>query len=233
MHIPDGFIDAPVSLAGGVVAVAGIAVAARKVSAELEDRDVPLAGLTGAYVFAMQMLNFPVAGGTSGHLLGGCLAAVLVGPWMACLVMTVVLGVQALVFADGGLSALGLNIIVMGIVPAFAGAFIVRTTRVLLPRSDRMLVAASAFAAWCTVVLASVVFTGYFALGGTVDIATGTVAASMLGVHALIGIGEAVLTGLTVSAVLVSRPDLVHAARHRTPMRSRPTSGAIAAGSAP
>ena len=126
MHIPDGFINAPVSAAGAVVAVGGLAVAVRKASADLDEKAVPLAGLTSAYVFAMQMLNFPVASGTSGHLIGGCLAAVLVGPWLACIVMAVVLGVQALVFADGGLSALGLNIIVMGFVPALAGAAIVR-----------------------------------------------------------------------------------------------------------
>ena len=213
MHIPDGLINAPVSAAGAVVAVGGLAVAVRQASADLDEKSVPLAGLTSAYVFAMQMLNFPVASGTSGHLVGGCLAAVLVGPWLACIVMAVVLGVQALVFADGGLSALGLNIIVMGFVPALAGAAIVRGLEVVLPRRPSSVVVAAAIAAWTTVVLASIVFTAYFALGGEADLATGDVAIAMIGVHSLIGIGEAAITALTVSAVLTSRPDLVWAAR--------------------
>lgn len=213
MHIPDGFINAPVSAAGAVVAVGGLAVAVRKASADLDEKAVPLAGLTSAYVFAMQMLNFPVATGTSGHLIGGCLAAVLVGPWLACIVMAVVLGVQALVFADGGLSALGLNIIVMGFVPALAGAAIVRGLESVLPRRPSSVVTASAIAAWATVVIASIVFTGYFALGGEADLPIGDVAVAMIGVHSLIGIGEAAITALTVSAVLASRPDLVWAAR--------------------
>ena len=213
MHIPDGFINAPVSAAGAVVAVGGLAVAVRKASADLDEKAVPLAGLTSAYVFAMQMLNFPVATGTSGHLIGGCLAAVLVGPWLACIVMAVVLGVQALVFADGGLSALGLNIIVMGFVPALAGAAIVRGLESVLPRRPSSVVTASAIAAWATVVIASIVFTGYFALGGEADLPIGDVAVAMIGVHSVIGIGEAAITALTVSAVLASRPDLVWAAR--------------------
>jgi len=213
VHIPDGFINAPVSAAGAVVAVGGLAVAVRKASADLDEKAVPLAGLTSAYVFAMQMLNFPVATGTSGHLIGGCLAAVLVGPWLACIVMAVVLGVQALVFADGGLSALGLNIIVMGFVPALAGAAIVRGLESVLPRRPSSVVTASAIAAWATVVIASIVFTGYFALGGEADLPIGDVAVAMIGVHSLIGIGEAAITALTVSAVLASRPDLVWAAR--------------------
>jgi cobalt/nickel transport system permease protein len=213
VHIPDGFLDAPVSAAGAVVAAGGLAVAVRRASHDLDERAVPLAGLTSAYVFAMQMLNFPVASGTSGHLLGGCLAAVLVGPWLACVVMVVVIGVQALLFADGGLSALGLNIIVMGYVPVFAGAAIVRALRVVLPRRAGSLIAASAVAAWATVVLAAVVFTGYFAIGGEADLAVRDVGVAMVGVHALIGIGEGALTALTVGAVLASRPDLVWAAK--------------------
>ncbi len=121
MHIPDGFIDGTTSLAGGAVAVAGLAVCVKKASETMEDKQIPLAGLTAAFVFAVQMLNFPVASGTSGHLLGGVLAAVLVGPWVGTLCVSVVLTVQCLLFADGGVSALGLNIVNMAMVGAFGG----------------------------------------------------------------------------------------------------------------
>src|SRR5262245_44633595 len=126
MHVPDGFIDAPISAACGLAAIAGVTVAARKAAADLDDRTVPLAGMVAAYVFAVQMLNFPVAGGTSGHLLGGALAAVLVGPWVGALCITVVLAIQALLFADGGLSALGMNIVLMAFVATFVayGAYV-------------------------------------------------------------------------------------------------------------
>lgn len=217
MHIPDGFIDAPTSLVGGVVAAGLIVVSVRKAAATLDDRQIPLAGLVAAFIFAMQMLNFPVAGGTSGHLLGGLLAAVLVGPWVGSLAMSVVFIVQALVFADGGLSALGLNIILMGYTTCFGGYGIFLLVRKLLPRTRSAVVTASAIAAWCGVVLASLVFTLYYAIGGTGGAAVGTVAVAMIGVHALIGIGEAVITALTVGAVLASRPDLVHGARDLLP----------------
>ncbi len=121
MHIPDGFINAPTSIVGAVVAAGLIAVSIKKAGDTLDDRQLPLAGLVAAFIFAMQMINFPVAGGTSGHLLGGCLAAVLVGPWVGSLAMSVVFIVQALVFADGGLTALGLNIILMGYTTCFVG----------------------------------------------------------------------------------------------------------------
>src|SRR3982751_2368753 len=114
MHVPDGFLDAPTSIGTGVVAAAAIGVALRGARRELDDRTAPLAGLVAAFVFATQMVNFPVGAGTSGHLLGGALAAALVGPWTGVLVITVVLFVQALLFADGGLTALGTNITLMG-----------------------------------------------------------------------------------------------------------------------
>ncbi len=217
MHIPDGFINAPTSLVGGVVAAGLIVVSVRKAAAGLDDRQIPLAGLVAAFIFAMQMLNFPVAGGTSGHLLGGLLAAVLVGPWVGSLAMSVVFIVQALVFADGGLTALGLNIILMGYTTCFGGYGIFVLIRKLLPRKKSSVVAASAIAAWCGVVLASLVFTLYYAVGGTGGAAVGTVAVAMIGVHMLIGVGEAVITALTVGAVLGTRPDLVYGARDLRP----------------
>jgi cobalt/nickel transport system permease protein len=212
MHIPDGFIDGPTSLAGGAVAAGLVAVSVRQVARSLDDRQLPLAGLTAAYVFSMQMLNFPVAGGTSGHLLGGCLAAVLVGPWLASVCMAVVFVVQALVFADGGISALGLNVIVMGYVTTFGGYALFLAARRLLPATRSAVTVASGVAAWSGVVLASVVFVVYYGVGGSGAVSLPTLATAMVGVHVLIGIGEAVITALTVSAVLSTRPDLVHGA---------------------
>src|SRR5919206_171804 len=133
MHVPDGFLDAPTSVATGVVAAGGVAVALRGAQRELDERTAPLAGLTAAFVFAVQMMNFPVGAGTSGHLIGGALTAVLVGPWTAVLCMTVVLLVQAVVFADGGLTALGTNVSLLGLVAVGIGYAAFRGLRALLP----------------------------------------------------------------------------------------------------
>jgi len=216
VHIPDGFIDAATSAGAGAVTVAGLGVAAKRAAVELDDRAAPLAGLTAAFIFAVQMLNFPVAAGTSGHLIGGVLAAVLVGPWAAAICLAVVLVVQAL-FADGGLSALGLNILNMGLVGGMGGYLVFATVRAVLPKTRAGVLAATAVAAWSSVVLASAAFALEYAIGGTVDLSLRQVIGAMVGVHALIGIGEAVITCLTVSAVLASRPDLVYGARHLAP----------------
>jgi cobalt/nickel transport system permease protein len=215
MHVPDGFIDAPVSLGAAVVAATGIAVCLRGAHRELDDRTAPLAGLTAAFVFAAQMLNFPVAAGTSGHLLGGALAAILVGPFTGVLCVSVVLLVQALLFADGGLTALGVNISVMGLVTVLAGYGVFRLLIRVLPRTRSAVSAASFVAALVSVPTAALAFTGLYALGGTTDVPLGTVAGAMIGVHLLIGLGEAIITMVTVSSVLAVRPDLVYAARGR------------------
>lgn len=213
MHAPDGFIDGPTSLAMGVVAAGGVAVCLRRAGRELEEKQVPLAGLTAAFVFAVQMLNFPVASGTSGHLLGGVLAAVLVGPYVGALCVTVVVAVQALLFADGGLTALGFNVVNMALVTALGGYLVFVGLRRVLPRTRTGVAVGSGLAAGVGVVLASLAFSLQYAIGGTGGADAGAVAASMIGVHVLIGIGEGVITALTVSAVLASRPDLVHGAR--------------------
>ncbi|MGH9258586.1 MAG: energy-coupling factor ABC transporter permease [Acidimicrobiales bacterium] len=218
MHIPDGLIDGPTSIAGGVVAVGLVAVSVRKAATDLDDRGIPLAGLTAAFVFALQMVNFPVANGTSGHLLGGCLAAVLVGPWVGSLAMAVVFLVQALVFADGGLSALGLNVIVMGYVTCFVGYGAFTVVRRVLSETRPGVAVASAVGAWVGVIAASVVFVGYYAIGGSGDASLGTLTAAMVGVHALIGIGEAFITGFTIASVLAVRSDLVYGARDLRPV---------------
>lgn len=221
MHVPDGFLDAPTSVATGAIAVAGIAVALRKARGELDDRTAPMAGLVAAFVFAGQMINFPVGAGTSGHLLGGALAAVLVGPWTGALCISVVLGVQALVMADGGITALGTNIVLMALVGCFGGYAVFRAVRAVLGRlGARAVVPAAAIGAFVSVPLAALVFTGLFAVGGTAEVSLDKVLAAMLGWHTVIGIGEAVVTAFVVAAVLGSRPDLVHGARGlRRPLR--------------
>ncbi len=213
MHVPDGFINAPISIAAGIVAAGGLAVCLRGARKELDDKTAPLAGLVAAFVFAVQMLNFPVGVGTSGHLMGGVLAAVLVGPYTGVLCVSVVLIVQALFFADGGLSALGVNIILMALVTALAGYAIVVALQHVLPKRRSSVVPAAVVGALASVPLAAAVFVLLFVLGGTADIPLGEVLAGMVGVHVLIGIGEAIITGLTVGSILGVRPDLVFAAR--------------------
>ncbi|MFD4723970.1 energy-coupling factor ABC transporter permease [Streptomyces seoulensis] len=213
MHVPDGFIDAPTSAVTGVVAAGALAVSLRGARRELDERTAPLAGLVAAFIFAVQMLNFPVAAGTSGHLLGGALAAILVGPYTAVLCVSVVLLMQGVLFADGGLTALGVNITDMAIVTTVVAYAVFKGLLAVLPRSRRSITAASFVAALLSVPAAAVVFTLIYAIGGTTDVSIGKVATAMIGVHVLIGIGEAVITSLTVAAVVAVRPDLVYGAR--------------------
>jgi cobalt/nickel transport system permease protein len=215
LHIPDGFIDARTSAAAGGIAVAAISLCVHRTKDSLDDRQVPLVGLTAAFVFAAQMVSFPVAAGTSGHLLGGVLAAVMVGPWAGALAVSVVLIVQCLFFADGGVSALGLNVLNMAVVGALGGYAIFVLARAVLSRSKRSVVVAAAVAAALAPVLAALAFTVEYAVGGNNVTSITTVARAMIGVHALIGIGEGTITALTVSAVLVTRPDLVAGATWR------------------
>ncbi|MET8585090.1 energy-coupling factor ABC transporter permease [Streptomyces collinus] len=213
MHVPDGFIDAPTSAVTAVVAAGALAVSLRGARRELDERTAPLAGLVAAFIFAVQMLNFPVAAGTSGHLLGGALAAILVGPYTGVLCVSVVLLMQGVLFADGGLTALGVNITDMALVTTVVSYAVFRALLAVLPRRRRSVTVASFVAALVSVPAAAVAFTLMYAVGGTTDVAIGKVATAMIGVHVLIGLGEAVITALTVSAVVAVRPDLVHGAR--------------------
>jgi cobalt/nickel transport system permease protein len=213
MHIPDGFIDGTTSAGAGIVAAGGLGAALRRAGQVLDERRVPLAGLVAAFVFAVQMLNFPVASGTSGHLLGGALAAVLVGPSVGAVCVSVVLLVQALLFADGGLSALGLNVLNMALIGTFAAYLLFVALRRVLPSRPGSVVVASGVAAGLSVVVASVAFAVEYALGGTGGASVTAVVGAMVGVHTLIGIGEGIITALVVSAVLSTRPDLVWGAR--------------------
>lgn len=212
MHIPDGFIDAGTSLGAGAVSAGGIGVSLRRASRRLSEEQAPLAGLVAAFVFAAQMLNFPVAAGTSGHLLGGVLAAVLVGPWAGVVCIALVLGIQALLFADGGLTALGLNVLNMALLGALGGYAVFAGLRRLLPATPTSVTAAAGVAAGLSVPIAALGFVVEYAIGGTGGAPLGAVLGAMTGVHVLIGIGEGVITALTVRTVLSVRPDLVHGA---------------------
>jgi cobalt/nickel transport system permease protein len=210
MHIPDGFIDIPTSAAFAALTAAGIAVSLKGARTQLDEKSAPLAGLTAVFIFAVQMLNFPVVAGTSGHLIGAALAAVLVGPWAATLALTVVLVMQAFLFADGGLTALGLSAFNMSIIAVWVGYGTFLVIRKILPRGKSSIVVASAIGALLSVPAAAVGFTIQYAMGATATFSVTTVLGAMVGTHVLIGIGEALITGLTVSAVLASRSDLVY-----------------------
>jgi cobalt/nickel transport system permease protein len=213
MHAPDGFLEPWVAAATGVISVVVIAFALRRAREELGDREVPLAGICAAFIFAAQMVNFPVASGTTGHLLGGALAAILLGPSVGAVVVTAVVVVQALVFADGGLTALGYNVLNMAVVPAYGGWALFQGFRRLLPANGGGVVAASGLACGCSVVLSAMAFSLQWLFGASAPIPFDTVFGAMVGVHVLIGIGEGLISALVVGAVLATRPDLVVGAR--------------------
>ncbi len=208
MHIPDGFINAPTAVATAVLSGGTVAYALRQTRDALDDRRIPLVGLTAAFVFAVQMVNFPVLAGTSGHLLGGALAAILLGPWLGLLVLAVVLLVQAIGFADGGITALGANVS-WAVIGAVGGYVLFRALAGLLPRTRTGFLTAVGVTAWSSVVLASGVVAAYLVLNGFDASATYP---AMLGLHALIGLGEAAITVAVVAAVVETRPDLLHTA---------------------
>lgn len=226
MHVPDGFLDAPTSIATGAVAAVAVGVALRGAKRELDDRTAPLAGLVATFVFATQMLNFPVGPGTSGHLLGGALAAVLVGPFTGLLCMSVVLIVQCLLFADGGITALGTNITLMGLVTVVVGWLVFRALQTVLPKRTSMVAPAAAVSALVTVPVTALCFTGLYAVGGQADIPLQTLATAMVGWHVLIGVGEALITGLAAGSIVAVRPDLAHGARRVMAARTLEVRGA-------
>ena len=226
MHVPDGFLDAPTSLVTGVVAAVGVGIALRYARRELDDRTAPLAGLVATFVFATQMINVPVGAGTSGHLLGGALAAVLVGPATGLLCLAVVFLVQCLLFADGGITALGTNIVLMGVVTVLVGWAVFRTTQAVLPRKVSSVAPAAALGALLSVPVAALGFVALYAVGGAVDIPLDSLTTAMVGVHVLIGIGEAVITFLAVGSIVAVRPDLVYGARQVLSERSLELRGA-------
>jgi cobalt/nickel transport system permease protein len=207
MHIPDGFLSAPVAVATGAVAVAAIAVAVKVTNKKMGEKQVPMMGVLAAFIFAAQMLNFPVAGGTSGHFLGAMLAAVLVGPWATVLIMSSVLAVQCLIFQDGGLLALGANITNMGAIAVFGGYYIYKGIDALFKHTKAGTLAGAGIGAWFSVVLASLACATELSISGTSPWAL-TIAA-MGGVHMLIGVGEGLITVAVLSLVMATRADLL------------------------
>ena len=212
MHIPDGFLDAKTAIATGAMALAGLGVALRQARISLPPRRVPLLGLSAAFVFAAQMLNFPVAGGTSGHLIGAVLTGALLGPSAAVIVLSAVLIVQCFMFADGGVTALGANVFNMAVVGGVGGwAVYYAVSRMVDGLFGRVL--AATFAGWCSTVLAAIACSGELAVSHTV--AWRAAFPAMAGVHVLIGVGEGVITGLVLAAIGKARPDLLGLAEAR------------------
>ncbi|MEV6347136.1 energy-coupling factor ABC transporter permease [Actinoplanes sp. NPDC051851] len=213
MHISNGIISGPVSVVFIVFAAAVLAVCVWKARADLDDRLAPMAGLVAAFIFAVQMLNFQVLPGVSGHLLGGTLAVILVGPWVGALCVSTVLIVQCLLFADGGLTAIGLNITNMAIIGTAAGYLLVVALVKILPKTPAALGATALIASIVSVTVASQGFVLEYALGGTTDLSLPAISGTMAGVHVLIGIGEGIIASTTVITVAKVRPDLVYALR--------------------
>ena len=213
MHIANGIVNGPVSAVFAVFAAVVLAFCVYKSRADLDDRLAPMAGLVAAFIFAVQMLNFQVLPGVSGHLLGGTLAVVLVGPWVGALCVSTVLIVQCLLFADCGLTALGLNITNMALIGTAAGYLLVAGLLRMLPKTPAGLGVTTLIASVVSVVVASQGFVLQYALGGTTALSLPTIAAAMGGVHVLIGIGEGLIAATTVMTVAKVRPDLVYALR--------------------
>lgn len=220
MHIPDGFLNLPVILITWALAIALIAISLNRAQAEYQERAVPLMGVCAAFIFAAQMINFPIPGGTSGHLLGGTLAGALLGPWAGSLVMVAVFIVQAVLFQDGGLTVLGANIFNMGLVGTFCGYYLYRTIRFSVGRDTlRGVVVGATVAAWTSVVVASILCAIELALSGTVPL---TVAlGAMASWHLLIGIGEALITVIALSFIWRTRPDIFYDPPRKAVSRSR------------
>ncbi len=223
LHMSDGIVNAPTAGLFAVIAVLILAGCVLRARVELDDRTAPMAGLVAAFIFAVQMLTFPILPGASGHLLGGALAAILVGPWVGALCISIVLVMQALLFADGGLTALGTNITNMALIGTFTGFAIAVVLRAVATRGRTGLIVTAFLAALVNTVAASLGFVLEYAIGGT-GLSTTAVLAAMAGVHLLIGIGEGVITALTVAAVSAVRPDLIYLLRGSRPaLRLAPT----------
>lgn len=204
LHIPDGFLSLIVSLICWAITALVLALAISRTNKSLGEKQVPLMGVMAAFIFAAQMINFPVAGGTSGHLLGGALAAIVLGPWAAMLVMTAVIAVQGLLFQDGGLLVMGANILNMGILTAAIGYGLYRGT---FGSSRPVKLTVAGIAAWLSVIAGALTTSLQLWLSGTSNLQT--VVLAMLSVHALIGLGEALITVAALTFIFQTRPDLL------------------------
>lgn len=213
MHIPDGFVSGPVAGVSWAIAALVVAAAVWRTNRTLSEKAVPLMGVMAAFIFAAQMINFPVAGGTSGHLLGGALAAILVGPWAGIIVMASVLGVQALIFQDGGLAAMGANILNMGIVGCLLGYAVYRGAAIFGGARTWPLLGGAFGAAWLSVMVGA--FLTSIELGLSDTSPYHVVLPAMMGVHAIIGLVEGLITAVAVAFVLSTRRDLLEAPARR------------------
>lgn len=207
MHIPDGFLAANTWMPAWIIAIGALGYCIKKVQATLKEKVIPLMGVVAAFIFAAQMLNFPVAGGTSGHLLGGVLASILLGPYGGAVAISIVLVIQCLVFQDGGITALGANIFNMSIIGAVGGYYLYDIIRKRIAGKTGMMIG-TAIAAWLSVVIASSFCALELALSGTSPLAVALPAMAL--VHMLIGIGEALISCLVISFILKARPDLIY-----------------------
>jgi len=207
MHAPDGFLSGPVAALMWALTILALVVSVQRTNRTLDERSIPLMGVMAAFIFAAQMFNFQVVGGTSGHLLGGVLAAVLLGPWAATLVMACVIAVQALVFQDGGLVVMGANIFNMGVIGTIGGYAIYRAVAGALGGEARARIPAAGVAAWLSVVVAAAAISVELAISGTSPFEV--TFPLMVGVHTLIGVGEALITMAALAFIAATRPDLL------------------------
>ena len=207
LHAPDGFFSVPVALLMWAIAIVAVGISVQRAGRSFDERAVPLMGVTAAFIFAAQLINFPVLGGTSGHLLGAVLAAILLGPWAGTLVMASVIAVQSLLFQDGGLLSMGANIVNMGVIGTMGGYAIYRVLCTALGGEVRGRLPSAAVAAWLAVMLGAAATSVELAVSGTTTLAV--VLPAMLGTHVFIGIGEALITVGALALIKNARPDLL------------------------
>ena len=210
MHVPDGFINAQVSIGSGIVSFATLWAYVKNAENLVADKLIALTGMMSALIFVLQMINFPIAAGTSGHLLGGALAVVVLGPHLGIICISIVVVIQSLLFADGGLSALGINVFNMAIVTSLVGWLVITSWKKLFGEANVSIISGSIVAGLLSVIFSSIAFVFEYALGGTVAVPLSSVLLAMLSTHLLIGLGEGVITALIVSLLLRVRSDLVY-----------------------
>ena len=211
MHVPDGFMNVTMSAATGVISFGTLWAYIRSAKDLIADKFIALTGMMSALIFVLQMINFPVAAGTSGHLLGGALAVIVLGPRLGLICLSVVVIIQSLLFADGGLSALGVNVLNMAIVTTTTSWFIVKYWIKFIGKNKTSIVTVSVLAGILSVVFSSIAFTIQYAIGGTISIPVGTVLIAMVTTHLIIGLGEGIITALIITLLMRVRPDLIYA----------------------
>jgi cobalt/nickel transport system permease protein len=227
MHVPDGFINAQVSAATGVISLGTLWVYIRNAKNLVADKLIALTGMMSALIFVLQMINFPIAAGTSGHLLGGALAVIVLGPSLGVICISIVVVIQSLLFADGGLSALGVNVLNMAIITSLTGWLIITSWKKLFGDSRFSLISGSVIAGLLSVVFSSIAFVLEYAIGGTVSVPLGSVFIAMISTHLFIGLGEGIITAIIISLLLRVRSDLVYVNTKKNKSNSLSTSYGI------